>query len=170
VNLRKPSDLGYEDRDFVLPPVVFNESVVQQDGEPAITLMDRRKARSESTQARCEEAAKLVATKPDEQWLIWTNLNIESETVAKLIPGAVNLTGADKHDRKEEVMLGFSDGKVRVLVTKPSIAGFGLNWQNCHNVIFLGLSDSYEQLYQAVRRCWRFGQKEQVNVWTPASP
>jgi DNA modification methylase len=169
VNLRKPSDLGYEDRDFVLPPVVFNECVVPQDGEPAITLMDRRKARSESTQARCEEAARLIATKPDEQWLIWCNLNIEAETVASLIPGAVNLTGSDKHEKKEAVMLGFSDGNVRVLVTKPSIAGFGLNWQNCHNVIFLGLSDSYEQLYQAVRRCWRFGQKEQVNVWTVTS-
>jgi hypothetical protein len=131
--------------------------------------MERRKARSESTQARCEEAARLIATKPDEQWLIWCNLNVEAETVASLIPGAVNLTGSDKHEKKEEVMLGFAEGRVTRLVTKPSIAGFGLNWQQCHNVIFLGLSDSYEQLYQAVRRCWRFGQKNEVNVWTVTS-
>lgn len=169
VNLRKPSDLGYEDREFILPPISFNESVVQQDGEPAITLMDRRRARSESTQARCEEAARLVATKPDEQWLIWTNLNIEAETVSSLIPAAVNLTGSDKPERKEEVMLGFAEGKIRIVVSKPSICGFGLNFQSCHNMIFLGLSDSYEQLYQATRRCWRFGQKEPVNVWTVTS-
>jgi superfamily II DNA or RNA helicase len=169
VNLRKPSDLGYADRDFVLPPVVFHESVVPQEGEPAITLMERRQARAASTQARCEEAARLVTAKPDAQWLIWCNLNVESQTVAAMVPGAVELTGSDKHARKEEVMLGFSEGRVRVLVTKPSIAGFGLNWQNCHNVVFLGLSDSYEQLYQAVRRCWRFGQQNEVNVWTVTS-
>src|SRR5258708_10816371 len=103
------------------------------------------------------------------QWLIWTNLNVESETVTKLIPGAVEITGSNSREEKESRMLAFSTGEIRVLVTKPSIAGHGLNWQNCCNVVFLGLSDSYEDFYQAVRRAWRFGQKNKVNCYIVTS-
>ena len=89
----------------------------------------------------------------DEPWIVWCNLNSESEALRKAIPGSVEVAGATKDEKKVESMLGFSDGSVRVLITKPSIAGFGMNWQHCHNVAFVGLSDSYEQYYQAVRRC-----------------
>lgn len=171
VMLRKPSDLGYDDREFILPPCEFHSEIVEcevsTDGflfaMEAQTLQERQQARASTTEARCEMVAEIVSRHPNEQWLIWCNLNNESSTVAKLIPGAVELVGSDSHEKKESTMLGFSAGDVRVLITKPSIAGFGMNWQNCRNVVFLGLSDSYEQFYQAVRRCWRFGQKSKVN-------
>lgn len=169
VNIRRPSDLGYEDHNFILPGIAYHESTVHMEGSPAVTLTERRQARKESIEARCQGVSSIVAGRPDEQWLIWCNLNTESTTAAAMIPGAVELTGSDSHERKEEVMRNFSDGNIRVLVTKPSIAGFGLNWQNCHNVVFLGLSDSYEQMYQAVRRCWRFGQTSPVDVWIVTS-
>jgi len=91
-------------------------------------------------------------------------LNAESELLAKIIPGGEEVRGSDKPEQKESALLRFAGGELRVLVTKPSIAGFGMNWQQCHNMIFVGLSDSYEQMYQAIRRCYRFGQKLPVNV------
>lgn len=171
VMLRKPSDLGYEDRQFALPPVLFHNETVEceksTDGflfaMEAQSLQERQQARSQTTKERCEMVAQIVSQGPKEQWLIWCNLNNESTTVAKMIPGAIELVGSDSHETKEQTMLGFSSGEVKILITKPSIAGFGMNWQNCHNVVFLGLSDSYEQFYQAIRRCWRFGQKESVS-------
>ncbi len=168
VMIRKPSDLGYDDRHFVIPEPRYFEETVQCDGPAACTLMERRQARAESTILRCLRAAEIISKKPHEQWLVWTNLNVESSTLAEIV-NAQEVSGAHTHEQKESTMLGFSSGKVRILVTKPSIAGFGMNWQNCHNVIFLGLSDSYEQYYQAVRRCWRFGQTQQVNVFIVTS-
>lgn len=105
-----------------------------------------------------------MANASDEPWLVWCNLNTESSLLAKLIPDAVEVSGSDSAEVKEERMLGFSAGKYRVLVTKPSIGGFGMNWQHCPNMAFVGLSDSYEQFYQAVRRCWRFGQTKPVHA------
>ena len=113
---------------------------------------------------RCEKAAELV-NDSDEQWLVWCDLNDESHKLHELISESVEVQGSDKESHKSKSMLDFSNGEVKCLVTKPKIAGFGMNWQNCHNMIFTGLSDSYEQYYQALRRCWRFGQKEQVNVY-----
>jgi DNA modification methylase len=107
--------------------------------------------------------ADIVASRPDEQWLIWCNLNSESIAARLQIHGAVEVSGSDTPEFKEESMLKFAAGEIRVLISKPSICGFGMNFQACHNVAFLGLSDSYEQFYQAVRRCWRFGQKQTVN-------
>lgn len=115
-------------------------------------------------QLRCEKAAELV-NDSDEQWLVWCDLNDESHKLHELIYESVEVQGSDKESYKSKSMLDFSNGDVKCLVTKPKIAGFGMNWQNCHNMIFTGLSDSYEQYYQALRRCWRFGQKEQVNVY-----
>ena len=171
VMIRKPSDLGYDDGGFILPALNMHPHIIQAQHTPdgalfaveAVTLQERQEARRITTQERCESVAKIVATRPDEPWLIWCNLNVESQTVTKLIPGAVELTGSDRPEDKESRMLGFSDGQPRILVTKPSIAGFGMNWQHCRNVVFLGLSDSYEQFYQAVRRCWRFGQMRPVD-------
>lgn len=169
VMIKRPSDLGYSDDTFILPPLKFHEHVVdsKDSGEflfpmQAATLPERIKARRNSTVDRVAGLVEVIKQSPD-QWLIWCNLNAESNAITKTIPNAVEIQGSDKPEFKASTMLAFSSGKIRVLVTKPSIAGFGMNWQNCHNVAFLGLSDSYEQFYQAMRRCWRFGQKSPVN-------
>ena len=133
-------------------------------GWVAKTLTERRDARRMSLRERCAKAAEIVASEPEEQWVVWCDLNDESELLTSLIPGAVEVRGSDKPDDKSKALRGFADGSVPYLVTKPSIAGFGMNWQNCHNMIFVGLSDSYEAMYQAIRRCYRFGQKYPVNV------
>ena len=170
VMIRKPSDLGYEDGAFILPGLTMHQHVVEAQHTPdgalfameATTLQERQQARKLTTIERAQRVADLVATRPDEPWLIWCNLNDESQTVTRMIEDAVEVTGSDSPEAKESRMLGFTAGDHRVLVTKPSIAGFGMNWQHCPNVVFLGLSDSYEQFYQAVRRCWRFGQTREV--------
>jgi len=171
VAVRRPSDLGYDDGDFILPPCHWNQHTVSgavQDGwlfsVQASTLSERRQSRKESLGPRVDTAAALVASKPGEPWLVWCDYNAESEALTKAIDGAVEVKGSDTSEHKESGLLGFAAGSVRVLVSKPSIAGWGMNWQHCSNMIFVGLSDSYEQLYQAVRRCWRFGQKRPVNV------
>ena len=171
VMIRKPSDLGYDDGAFVLPPLEMHQHIVEALSTPegalfaleATTLQERQQARKGTTQERCQAVADLVAQKPDEPWLIWCNLNNESETVSAMIPGATEVTGSDSNDKKESSMLGFVTGDVQILVSKPSICGYGMNFQRCSNVAFLGLSDSYEQFYQAVRRTYRFGQKRTVN-------
>ena len=172
VSVRKPSDLGYEDGAFQLLPLVHRQITVETDPTPgalfpmeAQTLQERQAARRETIEVRSEVCAELVANS-SEQWIIWCNLNREAETACKLICDAVNVQGSDSLETKEQRLLAFSSGKIRVMVTKPSIAGFGMNWQHCRNVIFLGLSDSWEQYYQAIRRVWRFGQTRQVNVFT----
>lgn len=174
--LTSPADLGYEADGYILPDKITEEHSVKSEQETAIgenvsfftvtakTLNERRNARRDSLDARCKKAADLVSEKPDEQWLIWCDLNDESGALAEMIPGAVEVRGSDSPEYKAKMLNGFTVGDVKCLVSKPSIAGFGLNWQNCHNMIFVGLSDSYEMMYQAVRRCWRFGQTQTVNV------
>lgn len=167
-----PGDLGYPNDGYILPELMMKEHLVEAStsmddgmfGWVARTLTERRDARRMSLQERCRKAAELVAAEPVEQWVVWCDLNDESELLTRLIPGAVEVRGSDKPDEKAKALRAFSDGSVRYLVTKPSIAGFGMNWQNCHNMIFVGLSDSYEAMYQAIRRCYRFGQKLPVNV------
>ena len=132
--------------------------------EMAKTLTGRRAARRDSLRERCEKAAEIIAQDPDEQWVCWCDLNAESELLAEIIPNSEEIRGSDKPEAKEDALIRFANGALRVLVTKPSIAGFGMNWQQCHNMIFVGLSDSYEQMYQAIRRCYRFGQERPVNV------
>jgi DNA modification methylase len=177
VMIRKPSDLGYEDGDFILPPLNIEDIVLEVEKPtegylfalPANTLQERRQARSITVEERAAKVAELVAQRLDEPWLIWCNLNPESEMAVSLIPGATEVTGSNTIEEKEARMLGFTGGNVRVLVSKPSIAGYGMNWQHCRNVVFLGLSDSYEQFYQAIRRCWRFGQTKPVNCYIVTS-
>lgn len=161
-----PNNIGYEIDGYNLPKLNITEIIVDGD-EPSresLTLTERRDARKDSLQLRCEKAAELVNSS-DEQWLVWCDLNDESHKLKELIDESVEVQGSDKDTHKSLSMLNFSKGEVKCLVTKPKIAGFGMNWQNCHNMIFTGLSDSYEQYYQALRRCWRFGQKEEVNVY-----
>lgn len=161
-----PRNIGYEISGYDLPPLNIREIVVDGDvpTTEALTLAERRQARKESLQLRCEKAAELVNAS-DEQWLVWCDLNDESHKLHELINESVEVQGSDKDTYKSESMLNFSKGNSKCLVTKPKIAGFGMNWQNCHNMIFTGLSDSYEQYYQALRRCWRFGQECPVNVY-----
>jgi superfamily II DNA or RNA helicase len=169
VMIKRPSDLGYSDTKFVLPPLHLHEHVVdaKESGEflfpmPAATLPERIHARRDSTEERVAELVKVVKRTPG-QWLIWCNLNVESEAVTKAIKNAVQVTGSDTPEYKASTVMAFVEGKIRIMVSKPSIIGFGMNLQNCHNIAFLGLSDSYEQFYQAMRRCWRFGQKSPVD-------
>lgn len=171
--VRKPSDLGFDDNGFTLPKLNIKQETVdvsatkakptQLFAMEAQTLSERLEARRESIDERSERCAEIVNGSKD-PWVIWCNLNKESEVITKLIPGAVEVKGSDKREFKEKALLGFVNGEIKVLVTKPSIAGFGMNWQHCHNQAFVGLSDSYEQFYQAVRRCWRFGQQKDVDV------
>ena len=171
VMITKPSDLGYEDGAYDLPPLNMTELIVE--GKPnenelvptfAQTLMERRQARRDSLHERVEKAAELVNS-TDEQFLIWCDLNDESKLLTESILESVEVKGSDTAKHKENAMLDFADGKIKRLVTKPQIAGMGLNWQNCRNMVFVGLSDSFEQVFQAIRRCWRFGQEKEVNVY-----
>ncbi len=170
-----PSDLGDSDDGYILPPLKMIPHIIPSTqeqarasgllfAEPARTLSDQRVARRATLSDRARVAAACVAAEPKEPWILWCELNDESAELARSIPGAVELCGADKPEVKESVLAEFASGAIRVLVTKPSIAGFGMNWQHCAREIFVGASHSHEQTYQAIRRCWRFGQKRPVNV------
>jgi len=173
VSVRFPSDVGGNDEGYILPPLEWMEYrvTVPHDFDDGKLIPDSKPSATElpgvmrkTITQRVEEAARIVATRPDEQWAIWCELNEESEALGAAIPGAVEVRGSMTRTVKEERLMGFSRGNVRVVVTKPDIAGYGLNWQNCHNVIFVGLSYSYEKLYQAIRRHWRFGQTDTVTA------
>jgi DNA modification methylase len=172
VMLRKPSDLGYEDDGFRLPGLGIQSVVVDapKDGLSTLfpveaqTLQERLAARRESIDARVRVCADLVNA-TDEPFLVFCNLNDESDRLRRGIAGAVEVKGSDPHDQKERNLLAFANGEIRVLVSKPRIAGYGLNLQHCSKMAFVGLSDSYEQFYQAVRRCWRFGQVNPVTAY-----
>lgn len=175
IALRKPSDLGYDDGDFVLPKLEVIP--ITTDSKPldghlfvteASTLQERRSARRDSLADRVKAVADMVNA-DDEPWLVWCNLNDESKSLTASISGAVEVTGSDSNEHKESSMLGFSSQDIRVLVSKPTICGFGMNWQQCARAAFVGLSDSYEQYYQAIRRCWRFGQKREVKCYVVTS-
>jgi hypothetical protein len=133
----------------------------------AETLQERIAARRATVKDRCEVAA--AQTPADRPFVWWCNLNSEAEMLAKLIPGAVNLHGGLSETEKERILIAFSDGQIQHLVTKPSLAGFGMNWQHCSDTGFVGLNDSFEQFYQAVRRFWRFGQTKPVTAHIIAS-
>lgn len=170
VVIQKPSDLGFEDDGYILPGLEINEIVVpsHHSVEDNSTLSGRNEARRLSIDERVTAAAALMNADQD-QWIAWCNLNDESAKLVASIAGAVEVKGSDKPTQKEERMRSFSAGKSRVMVTKPSIAGFGLNWQHCSKMVFVGLNDSYEQLYQAIRRCYRYGQSKVVTVYLVSS-
>jgi SNF2 family DNA or RNA helicase len=168
--IRKPSDIGFDDNGFILPELKIKKHILDSGNKDltlfpmaATTLTDRLEARRSSLDIRCQRAASLV-NDSDETWLIWCDYNDESSLLKKLIGGGVEVRGQDTPDHKEKSIIEFAHDNIKCLITKPTIAGFGINWQNCHNVIFVGLSDSYEKYYQATRRCWRFGQKHPVNI------
>lgn len=174
--VRSPADLGHDASAYDLPPLNVQQHVIEprhapQDGlfhTEAQTLMERRAARRNSIDDRVAECAAMVNA--DRQpWVVWCDLNAEDDALCAAIPDAVSIRGADDADVKERRLHDFAHGRVRVLVTKPSIAGWGLNWQHCARMAFVGVTDSYEAYYQAVRRCWRFGQRRPVDVHVFAS-
>lgn len=166
--IRTPADLGYDDPGYTLPKLHIIEHVIETEAtnglfiDIAQGLQDRNKARRESVDMRAQKAAEIM-----NDWdcgIAWCNLNDESELITDLVDGCHEVTGSMAPDEKEKVLIGFSDGDIAKISTKPKIAGFGLNWQHCNKMLFLGLSDSWEAFYQAVRRCYRFGQTKEVFV------
>jgi len=167
---RKPSDLGFSDERFALPPLVEREHIVEArtlaDGMlfslPATNLQEEREERRRTIQERCEQAASLVIGS-GEPSVTWCHLNDEGDLLEKLIPGSRQIAGSTDDDEKEELYEAFRHGQLKDLITKPKIGAWGLNWQHCGHVVTFA-SHSYEQYYQAVRRCWRFGRKDRVIV------
>jgi len=162
--IRSPDDLGFDGSRYKLPPMHVVDCQIDVDAPRANTMTERRNARKVSIDARCRLLSDMV-NMSDESWVIWCNLNDESALLASLIPDAVEVFGSLSSSKKEELITKFSHGNARVIISKPKICGFGLNWQHCRNVAFVGLDDSYEKFYQAVRRCYRFGQKREVYTY-----
>lgn len=173
VMLQNPSDLGYDGTKYNLPTLHKIQHTVGVKYEANIetgllfpleaqSMGDRLKARRATIEDRVNKAVEIVNEKKDTPWVIWCNLNDESAMLANRIPDAVEIVGSMTEDKKEQILEGFANGSIRVLVSKPSLTGFGMNWQNCSNTVFVGLNDSFEQIYQAIRRFWRFGQKNEV--------
>jgi hypothetical protein len=168
--VRKPSDMGFNDGPFTLPPLEMKEYVIKaartRDGwlfdVPAVGLQEQREERRRTLTERCEKAAELVSD-TGEAAVMWCHLNDEGDLLSKLVPDAVQIAGKDTDEKKEEVFTAFQNGEIRVLVTKPTIAGFGLNWQHCAHQTFFP-SHSFEQWYQGIRRSWRFGQDKPVKI------
>jgi len=169
--VRKPSDLGFKDEDFILPELKEHQHLVAIKEPapgflftlPATNLDEQRQERRRTVQERCEKVADLVTSKNGNPALIWCHLNDEGDLLEKLIPKGVQISGKDSDEAKEEKFLAFISGQISKLITKPKIGAWGLNLQHCSHVTFFP-SHSYEQYYQGVRRCWRFGQKNPVTV------
>lgn len=167
--VRRPSDLGFSDDGFVLPPLLHRQHTIDATTAPegmlfalpAMGLDEERDEARRTIAERCALVADLLADAP--RAVAWCQLNKEGDALTRRITGAVQLSGSDSTDKKEEILRAFSDGQIRVLVTKPSIGAWGLNWQHCRRMTFFP-SHSYEQYYQAVRRSWRFGQTQPVEV------
>ncbi len=168
--IRRPSDLGFDDDGFILPPLVERDHLIEIDKPadgmlfslPAIGLKEQRDERRRTITERCESVANLVSN-TKRPALVWCHLNAEGDLLSDSIRDARQVSGDDADEEKEEKFLAFAKGQLRVLVTKPKIGAWGLNFQHCNHVTFFP-SHSFEQYYQGVRRCWRFGQKSQVNV------
>lgn len=171
VMLRHPRDLGFEADGYDLPPLNVHREVLEAvpaEGMliavEARTLQEQRAARRASMAERVQRCADRVNATPG-HWVIWCDLNAEGDALTAAIPGAVQVAGSDPPEVKERRLIEFSEGRSRVMVSKTSIAGFGLNWQHCHQMAFVGVSHSWESYYQAIRRSWRFGQTSPVDVW-----
>lgn len=178
----KPSDLGFDDEGYLLPQIVTHRHTVaadqaadagaERDGqgrllrlpEMSATSMHREKRRSVAD--RAAKVAAIIADEPGEAWIVWCDTDYEADAIKAAIVGAREVRGSMTADAKERELEAFTTGATKMLITKPSVAGYGLNWQHCARVAFVGLSFSYENFYQAVRRCWRFGQPRPVHVHT----
>jgi superfamily II DNA or RNA helicase len=172
VMLRSPSDLGYDGSKHILPKLHQIQHTVKAEYKSnldtgflfpleAQSMGERLRARKATINERVKKASELANDSKD-CWVVWCNLNDESSLLADKIDGAVEITGSMPEDKKIKILDDFAAGNIRALISKPSLTGFGLNWQHCNNTVFVGLNDSFEQIYQAVRRFWRFGQKNEV--------
>ncbi len=168
--IRRPSDIGGDDSRYVLPELRQHEHIVDtaktRDGLlfalPAMNLHEQREERRNSIGERCDKAAE-IATSHNGPCVLWCELNDEGNRLARDIPESVQLSGATSEDRKEEILIAFTRGEIKRLITKPKLGCWGLNWQHCHKTVMFP-SHSFEQTYQAIRRFWRFGQKHPVDV------
>lgn len=166
-----PRDIGFDTPGYDLPPMNIHDHVVEVEstiggglfGEGDVNATSLYRVLRESAEDRVEVAKRVIESDPG-TWLVWVNTDEEQRLIKQAIPGIVSVQGSDHERDKEERMLGFASGFYSMLVTKPRIAGFGMNWQQCHKMIFCGVNYSFEQMYQAIRRCWRFGQKNAVDV------
>lgn len=168
--IRKPSDLNYKDDGYILPELNIKPIITQSNYRPKDELFfsglrglsQRADIRKSTVPIKIEKIQELIN---DEQWIIWCGLDAESRAAKDNIDGSVEVKGSDSAEHKAKCFEDFQDGKIKILVTKPKIGGFGMNFQNCHNIIFFGLNDSWETYYQSIRRCYRFGQDKPVNVY-----
>lgn len=172
--MSKPSDIGYSDKGFILPRLneinhivtidqfdrTFENGMLRKIETNATAFHKEKRFTAESRALECAD----IVNSTESNFVVWCDTNQEAELLKKYIPEAVEIRGSDKPEKKEKAALDFIDNKIRVLISKPSIFGFGINFQNCHDTVFCGLSYSYEDYYQSIRRFWRFGQKEEVNV------
>jgi len=176
LNIELPSDIGFDDTGYILPKLNEKEEIVDinidsddySDGlfrtiEMSATSFYKEKKRT--IESRIKRVKKIIDNNPNEQYLIWVDMNEEADKLKLLLPDAVEVRGSDKNTFKEEASQKFKSGEIKYLISKPKIFGYGMNFQNCHNVIFCGLTYSYENYYQALRRLYRFGQKEEVNSY-----
>lgn len=167
--LRMPSDLGYDNNEFILPDISENYHIVEAKEKAqgmlfeldAVGLSEEREEQRRTINERCEKTLELL--NGIQSSIVWCNLNDEGRLLKKIIPDSVEISGSDKDDKKEEAFISFSKGEIKTLITKPKIGAFGMNWQHCNHEIYFP-THSYEQYYQAVRRCWRFGQKKPVVI------
>lgn len=169
VAIRRPSDIGGDDSGYELPGLDIRSHLIEVDVQTPGSLLPelggvghRAQIRRATMADRVSAAAILVNSEPEEPWLLWCGLNDEADALAAAVPGAINVHGSMTPEEKARLLLGFADGEFRVLITKPSIASMGMNWQHCARMAFVGLSDSYEAYYQCIRRCYRYGQSRVV--------
>jgi SNF2-related domain len=176
--VRHPRDLGFDEPGYDLPPLNLHQITVRAEYKPtgdmlfpmpARTLGERIGVRKDTAGARVDAAVEIVQRFPGIPWLVWCHLNKEADAIEKLLDGALQVSGTQLVEVKIARLLGFKEGRPLILVTKPGIGGRGLNLQHCCNMVFVGLTDSFEAVYQAIRRCWRFGQLRPVNVYFVAS-
>lgn len=174
VCISKPSDLNYDDGEFILPELKIHEHLVEVDHTQSaggwlfrgssLSATDLHQEMRLTSESRAEQAAELIGEYSKDFWVLWCNTNYEADDLNRRIPDSFEVRGSQSIEAKEITLNKFSQREIKRLITKPSIAGFGMNWQHCHHMAFVGLSYSYEQLYQALRRSWRFGQKQAVNA------
>lgn len=178
VMVRHPADLGFDETGYDLPPLNLEQITVAAEMKPtagqlfpvpASTLSERIAVRRDTADARVMAAVEIVQREPNEPWLIWCNLNSEADAIERLLPTSMQVAGRHSVDMKVSRLLGFKTGAPPILISKPSLAGHGMNWQHCSRMVFVGLTDSFEQIYQAIRRCWRFGQQHSVKAYFIAS-
>lgn len=178
VMVRHPSDLGFDEPGYDLPPLNLHEVTVAAEYRPTAgslfpvhssTLSERIGVRRDTVAERVAKAVEIVSREPGESWLVWCNLNSEADAIEAALPSALQVAGRHDVDLKANRLLGFKSGAPPILVTKPSLAAHGMNYQHCARMVFVGLTDSFEQVYQAIRRCWRFGQARPVEVYVIAS-